>query len=157
MVASAFAESNAAQLWGPVRDEVYLQETGRNVASAEPLNAVAVFKGKAFTSSDRGLYEPNGDNPEPVSPMRETINRLVATSGGLWTITGHRLWRYQSGAWEKISGDPVADVTEHLGEIIVAGGKPTRCMVQLRLWRADRGRMRGRTGGQPPARMAARS
>ena len=122
MVAPAFAGSNAVHLWRPVRDEVFLQETGRKVASAEPLSAVAVFEGKVFAGSDKGLYELNGDKLEPVSQMRETINRLVATSGTLWAITGHGLWRYQSGAWQKISEDPVTDVAEHLGEIVVAGG-----------------------------------
>ena len=49
-----------------MHDEVFLQETGRKVTSAEPLEAVAVFEGGVFAGSDKGVYEFKGDRLEPI-------------------------------------------------------------------------------------------
>src|SRR5947207_11721165 len=41
--------------WQPARDDVYLEEVGRKVATAEPLVAVGFFEGNAYAGSNRGL------------------------------------------------------------------------------------------------------
>jgi hypothetical protein len=119
---SSFAGSNTHPLWRPVPDEVFLQDVGRKITTGGPLNAVAVFDGKVYTGSDKGLFKLNGDKLDPVAEIHEPVNRLVATSDALWVLTGHGLHRYRSGAWKKISDEPVADMTEHLGEVLAANG-----------------------------------
>lgn len=126
IAASGAAPAEAAH------DDVYLQESGRKIPTPEPLHAVVVFENTVFTGSDRGLARLNGDRletlPEPAGPVR----RLVTTPGALWAMTDRGLHRLQAGTWKKISDEPVADIAEHAGRILAAGG--------TRLWevRGDR-------------------
>ena len=123
------AASDRPHAWQPVRDDVYLQEVGRQVASAQPLTAVAVFDDQVYAGSKQGLLRLDADKLTPVAELSEPIRRLVATRDALWAITDQGLHRFGPAAWTKISGEPVTDVTEHLGQIIVSAGR--------RLWRVD--------------------
>ncbi len=117
------------QAWQPMRDDVYLQEVGRQIASAEPLTAVAVFDDQVYAGSEQGLVRLDADQLAPVVKMSEPIRRLVATRDALWAITSQGLYRFQRATWTKISAEPVTDLTEHLGQIIVS--------TQSRLWRVE--------------------
>src|SRR5262249_20081312 len=121
ILASA-ADSETPHLWQPVRDDVYLQEVGRKVVSDQPLNAVAAFARSVYVGSDKGLYRLNEDKLEPVRETGEPIRRLVVARDALWAMTGRGLHRLQDGTWKKISDEPVADVTGHLGEVMAASG-----------------------------------
>jgi hypothetical protein len=92
------------------------------VLSDEPLNAVAVLEKKVYAGSDQGLFRLNGDKLEPVREMGEPIRRLVTARNALWVMTGQGLHRFREGTWKKISSEPIADVAEHLSEVIVASG-----------------------------------
>jgi hypothetical protein len=122
VAANLGALAASPHLWQPAPDAVYLQETGRKVPSAEPLKAVAVFEGKAYAGSEKGLARLDGEKLEPVPEMREPVRRLVAAGEALWVMTGHGLHRLQAGTWMKISAEPVTDVTEHLGKVIASSG-----------------------------------
>ena len=79
-IASVFAAANPPPNWQPAPDAVFLQEVGRQVTAAEPLNAVAVFDGTVYTGSDQGLYRLAGDQLEPVAELRGPIRRLLSSS-----------------------------------------------------------------------------
>lgn len=112
----------AERLWQPVRDDVYLQEVGRKVVTASPLSSVAVFEGKVHAGSASGLLVLKGDALVEIGEMRERVTRLVTAGDALWVMTGSGLHRFQNGSWKKISDQPVTDVCEHMGEVIVSGG-----------------------------------
>jgi hypothetical protein len=131
---AAFAITSSAapgetRAWQPVKDDVFLQEVGRQVASSQPLTAVAVFEGQVYVGSDQGLFRLEADQLIPVDKLSKPVGRLVVTSGALWAITGDGLYRFQRENWKQISGDSVSDLTEHLGQVIVSRGR--------RLWRVD--------------------
>ena len=45
----------------PQIDSVYLQEVNRQVLTADPLTALAVFGGQVYAGSEQGLRRFNGD------------------------------------------------------------------------------------------------
>ncbi len=102
---------------------MFLQETGRQVASKEPLSAVAVYDGTVWIGSSTGLYSLQGDNLAPVSEHRAPIDRLVATDDALWEISRHGLRRLRNGEWQTLTAQPVVDVVEHRGSSLVAGDR----------------------------------
>src|ERR1041384_7131391 len=59
------------------RDDVFLQEIGRQVATADPLRALAVFGGKLYAGSDTGLYELNKEQLSRVAGVGDPVLRLV--------------------------------------------------------------------------------
>ena len=58
------------RLWQPVRDEVFLQETGRRVIAPEALETVAVFDRKVFAGSSKGLYRLADGKLTPLADFR---------------------------------------------------------------------------------------
>lgn len=126
-VRAAAPAKSPPHLWKPIADEVYLQEVGRKVATSQPVTAVAVHEGKAFTGSAQGLSVLQGEVLNEVPAMRDPVQRLVTTQGALWVITPKGLHRHQGKTWQKISSESVADLCEHAGEVIVASGR--------KLWR----------------------
>ena len=125
--------SAAERLWQPVRDDVYLQEVGRKVVTSFPLTSVAIHDGNVFAGSTNGLHILQDAALVEVAEMREPVLRLVSAQKALWLIIGSGLYRFEKGSWKKISDQPVTDVCEHLGEVIVAGGS--------RLWRIREDRL----------------
>ena len=55
-----------------------------------------------------------------MAEQEQPVRRLVLAKAGLWVLTSRELVRFQNNSWEKISSEPVADVCEHLGEVVVA-------------------------------------
>src|ERR1044071_9705923 len=106
----------------PARDEVFLQETGRQVATVRPIHGVASFEGVLYAGTDEGLSRLAGDRLEPAAGPTEAIRRVVATRRALWAITDGGLNRLQDGTWKKISAEPVKDVAEHGDAIVAASG-----------------------------------
>src|SRR5262245_37341675 len=119
--------SRPQQNWQPLRDEVYLQETGRKIPTSIALTSVAVHEGKVYAGSSKGLHEIIGNRMADVAAVHEVVNRLVVVNGSLWVLTGQSVLRLHGGEWEKISDQPASDLCEHLGDVIVAQAN--------RLWR----------------------
>ncbi|MEO6034783.1 MAG: hypothetical protein ABIQ35_05980, partial [Verrucomicrobiota bacterium] len=117
------------RLWRPVPDEVYLQESGRQVKTDFPLTSVAIFSNKVFSGSTNGLFWLKGRTFTEVSEVREPVLRLVVAKGMMWVMTGQGLHRFDGKVWKKISTEPVTDVCEHLGNVIAASDD--------RLWRIN--------------------
>ncbi len=125
-----------------IRDEEFLQEVGRQVPSSTPLSSVAVFDNQVFASSDQGLFRLETGRLVPLVEISIPTRRLVATHDALWAMTNEGLYRFQGSAWAKISGEPVTDLTEHLGQIVVSS--------ERRLWRIDGDAMQPLVDGEAP-------
>ncbi len=126
----------------PVRDDVFLQEVGRKVSGSASLSAVAVYENTVYVGSDRGLHRLDGDGLVAVNAVKDAVKRLVTVKADLWVLTSQGLWRYASNSWTKISAEPVADVCEHAGEVVVAKGS--------RLWRWRGSALEPLTDAQSP-------
>ncbi|MES1212982.1 MAG: hypothetical protein ABUL64_00210, partial [Singulisphaera sp.] len=107
----------------PVADDVYWQEVGSKVASDAPLNSVAVFDKSVYVGTSKGLLRLAGKGFEPVPQVTAGVQRLVAIHDALWAVTAAGLYRLQGGSWKQVSTLAVVDVTEHLGDTVVAAGK----------------------------------
>lgn len=112
-----------------VRDDVYLQETGRQVVSPTPLSGVAVLGNEVFVGSSEGLSRLDGERLAPISAASTPIIRLVALQGALWATTNEGLYRYRDSDFQRITEERITDVTEHLGKLIAAS--------ERRLWRIE--------------------
>ncbi|MFO0900923.1 MAG: hypothetical protein U0836_26135 [Pirellulales bacterium] len=104
-------------------DEIFLQEMGRQIPSPTPLDAVAVFDGQVFAGTKDGLLRLQGDELAPGADVKQPITRLVAAKQALWALSSAGLFRLQAGHWKQISDQATDDVTEHLGEIVVASNR----------------------------------
>ena len=138
----ANAESPVGQRWQPVRDDIFLQEVGRKVNAPAALTSVAVFENKVFAGSANGLFQLRDSELTEVSAVRQPVRRLVVAKAGLWVLTSGDLFRLQNNSWEKISSEPVADVCEHLGEVVVARDHG--------LWRLRDSKLEPLTSSQSP-------
>jgi hypothetical protein len=112
--------NRATSLQQPVRDTVYLQESGRKVATPKALTALAVFKDKLFVASASGVAVLKDDQLIDTPDFSIPVSRLIATSNALWAIGNPGLYRWQNDLWQKISTERVSDLTEHNGKVIVA-------------------------------------
>src|SRR3954470_1371501 len=61
----------------PIRDEIFLQEVGRQILSPKPLSSVGVAQNAVFAGSDEGLFELAGDKLRKVAAVTEPIKNLV--------------------------------------------------------------------------------
>lgn len=120
------------RLWEAARDDVYLQETGRKIATSFPLTAVGARGEAVFAGSQEGLLELRGDNLVKVPEVSDPVQRIVFAAGRLWVITAKGLLQEDGGHWKKISSDPVTDIVEmnhetlaSLGDRIVRVGEGT--------------------------------
>ena len=112
-----------------VRDDIYLQEIGRQIASQTPLSSVAVLGDEAFVGSSEGLLRLKGDRLAAVPGLSTPIVRLLTIQDALWAVTNEGLYRYRDSIWQQISKERVTDVTEHLGQAIASS--------ERRLWRIE--------------------
>lgn len=112
-----------------VRDDVYLQEIGRQIASQTSLSSVAVLGNEVFVGSSEGLLRLEADRLAPVPGLSAPIVRLLTIQNALWAVTNEGLYRYRDSAWQQVSKERVTDVTEHLGQVIASS--------ERRLWRIE--------------------
>ena len=123
----AAAPANSPHDWRPAPDEVYLQEVGRKIPTAQPLTSVASHAGRVFAGSEAGLLELKGQTLVGVGDLRAPVERLVEAQGSLWVLARDQVSRLHGDSWEKISEKPMTDLSDHLGEVVAAHGR--------RLWR----------------------
>jgi len=113
----------ADPLWEPMVDEVYLQEVGSLIETGHPLNAVAVFDGRAYVGDRGGVSLIADEKLQRVDggPSGD-VSRLKDLNGALWAIAADGLWSYDGDTWARTTDIPVADVCVHNGTIVFASG-----------------------------------
>lgn len=122
VLALAFSAA-AAPLWTPVRDAVYLQETGRQLPTEQPVFAVAVLDGVIYAGFGDGVRRVNGEALEPVPGGPAVfVQRMKALDGALWVMTDKGLHRFSKNAWTMVSGELFSDVCLHQDKVFAVSG-----------------------------------
>ncbi len=120
------AEPAGARGGQRVRDDVFLQEVGRQVVTAEPLTAVALHGSEVFIGSGKGVMRLVGGTLVEDAAMRAPVRRLVSAGGDLWAVTALGLRRLDTTGWKAVGDEAVSDVCEHRGAIVTAAGRKLR-------------------------------
>lgn len=106
--------------WRPVADEVYLQETGTQVASEEPLVAVAFYENTLFASTGETVYELDGDRLVQARNAPKGITRFRVLNGALWGLSDKGLYRYAGDKPEKVGEGAFVDACLVRGKVYAA-------------------------------------
>ncbi len=114
-------------------DAVYLQETGVQVESAEPIRSLAVWKDSAWAATARGVFRLDGNELVADPGISLPVDRLVPAAGSLWAITSKGLYRRNEAGWSSVGDLHVSDVAEFRGELVAAADR--------RLWHVERDRL----------------
>lgn len=109
--------------WQAVRDEVFLQEVGSQVVTSDPLTAVAVYEGRVFAGTAKGLLHLEAERLVEEAAPKEPVRRLVSAGGAVWAVTAPGLHRREGDGWKRISAEAVTDVCAHRGDTFVAVGR----------------------------------
>jgi len=107
-------------LWAPIVDEVYLQEVGSVVETEQPLKAVAVFRQQAYVGGSHGVSVIENETLRQLEGPKGEVSRLKTLGGALWASSSDGLWRYDGTEWTRVTPQPVADLCEHNGQVVVA-------------------------------------
>ena len=115
-------DTHAVPATKAIHDDVYLQELGSQIASAEPLLAVGIEGTNVFAGTQRGLVHLEAAALVPVPGVAGPIHRIVPAGEHLWAAGPAGLYRLDAGGWRKVSGESVTDVTRHRGAVLAATG-----------------------------------
>ncbi len=108
------------RLWEPIPDEVYLQEKGRQIETDEPVNAVLFYDGELYAAMSGGIYVESGGNLQRIPGSPTGVERMVAAGGAAWVMADSGLYRYDGSDLSLVDSRNFVDVTEHLGDVVVA-------------------------------------
>lgn len=109
------------QLYKPIADEVYLQDSCAQIVTSSPLLSVAVHEGVLFVGSDAGVARLEGETLRPVAGPKGRVERLKSVNGVLFAMTAKGLWRFDGTIWKQLSTSPVKDVCRHLNGVVAVG------------------------------------
>jgi hypothetical protein len=107
--------------WKPVRDEVFLQESGRKIVTDRAVQSIAVFQGMVYLGFGDGLGRLDGDKVVFINDLKkESIDRLIVLDAKLWAITPAGLYCCADEKWKAVAKEPVRDICMHAGTLYVA-------------------------------------
>lgn len=107
--------------WTPVKDAVYLQEVGEQVASESTLNTVAVLGDTVYCGSDHGLMLLRDGKtlaPAPGAPAGPVL-RLEAVDGALYVFSDNALHVLRGDAAVKLADGRFYDACAFGGRTII--------------------------------------
>jgi hypothetical protein len=106
--------------WTPVVDAVYLQEVAEGIPSEIALLDVAVLGNDVYAATARGVVRAVNGKLVAANGPTGHVSAVKAMNHTLWAVAHDGVWRLAGGSWERVADGAFVDVTEHLGEIIVA-------------------------------------
>ncbi|MEA3366358.1 MAG: hypothetical protein U9Q79_12025, partial [Candidatus Hydrogenedentes bacterium] len=110
-------------LWEPIVDEAYLQEVASHIETENPLNAVAVFEGKAYVGDARGVAVVEDDALKRLEAPIDNIARLKVLDNALWAASPEGLAKFDGSAWSLATDMPAVDMCLHNGQLVFASGR----------------------------------
>jgi hypothetical protein len=119
----AFTEKETR--WKPVKDAVYLQETGSQLPSEEPLIAAALLENTPYLASEKHIFILQNSALKPLENAPEgSIRRLEAIGGRLWLCTENALHSMDAGgAWREIAAGRFQDLSRWRDTVAAASGR----------------------------------
>ena len=108
------------QVWKPIQDKVYLQDSGIRIKTDKSVEAVASFKGNSFAVMDGKLYTIEGNKLHPAKDALPGINRLMEEGGKLWALTGNGLYLFKDEKWKRFDDRDYVDMCMHMGVLHAA-------------------------------------
>ncbi len=117
---AAPADPAQKPLWKPVKDTVFLQEVGSQVATKAPVLSVAVLGNQVFAGQDTGARVLRGGALVDCGGAAVPVHRMKALGDALYIVTDKALHRLRDGKWTKLSDGKYEDLCLHLGEVCVA-------------------------------------
>lgn len=130
-VPAGAAETPGVGRWQGVEDRVFLQEVGRQVKHGEPLTTVALDENEVWVGTAKGLLRLQGEALLADAGWQGGVRRLVRVGGRLWALSGSAVFLRETGAWRKVADEPVTDLAEYRGGVLLAAGR------RLLLWESD--------------------
>ena len=109
------------RLWKPAADDVYLQESGEQIATQHPVVSIAVVGHDVRVVVDGGIKVVAGDSlrDDPGSPTG--VTRVRALDGAVWAASkAGGVWRLADGTWKKVGDQLAVDFCSHRGQVLVA-------------------------------------
>lgn len=119
----AYKRDPGRRSWTPVADEVYLQETGHQVVSEEPLVTVAFYENTLFASTGDTVYELDGERLVEARNAPKGITRFRVLDGALWGLSEKGLYRYAGGKPGKLGEGEFVDACMVRGVVHAATRK----------------------------------
>ena len=113
-------------LWEPVLDEVYLQEVPTLIPTDRALTAVEIHKGNAWIGDANGVWRVDGDALVQEAGPNAAVTQLKSLNDVLYAAGAGGLWTLSSTTWLQVSDQPIADLCQHDGQIVVADYKTDR-------------------------------
>ncbi len=104
----------------PVVDQVYLQETGRQVKTDGPIEAVGVLDGTIYTGQGCGVRAVKDGKLVDCKGPAEAVRGMETVGDALYVITKTGLHRLRGKSWRHIGKGTFVDVCGHLGKAHVA-------------------------------------
>lgn len=94
----------------PIRDEVFLQEVGKQILSKTPVLAVGVHGSKVFAGTSEGLFEVAYPTLNAVGGVTGSVHRLVQVKDTLCALTPQAVYLKEGNGWKRIEVDHPIDV-----------------------------------------------
>ena len=110
-------------LWQPITDEVYLQEVPSLIPTDRPLTAVEIHKGNAWIGDANGVWRVHGDALVQEAGPKAAVTQLKSFNDVLYAAGAGGLWTLSSKTWLQVADQPIADLCQHNGQVIIASGK----------------------------------
>jgi hypothetical protein len=107
----------AALLWKPVADEVYLQEVGTKVETNSAVASVALLYGGAYVVMDGAVFTLQDGTLVSVPGAPAGVTQLESLDNSVWALTSVGVHRFDGKAWSLISDLGFVDLCMHLGSV----------------------------------------
>ena len=115
-----YTNAEQRRLWKPVADEVYLQEVGGQIRTAEPVTALATCRGTLYAVTGGRLKVLSQQVLQDVPGAPTGIRRLRSLGGALWAAAEGGNYRFAEDKWQRIDGRDIVDFCLHLGQVHAA-------------------------------------
>jgi hypothetical protein len=115
-----YTNADQRYLWKPVADDVYLQEVGGQVCTAQPVTALAVYQGTLYAVTGGKLKMLSKEALQDVPAAPAGIRRLRSLGGALWAAAEGGNYRFAADKWQRIDEREMVDFCLHLGQVHAA-------------------------------------
>ncbi len=108
------------QLWEPVADQVYLQESGEKIVTDKPVTSVAMHENQCYALMAGSIFRLEDGSLKTIQNAPTGVNRLLAKGGTLWALSSAGAFRFTGHHWSKIDNNNFVDMCIHLGNLYAA-------------------------------------